>query len=234
MGQRWYPCLRGELLVLVLLLQASVTAFVLILIPVLVARAAGIRALRFRGFFYFSLIGTAFMFVEVTLIQKFLLLLGDPLHSAALVIFSLLISSGLGSLGSQRLLPHPDPARAGKILALCSALILLYLIALPRLPDLLGDIAVGLRMAITPALIFPLGFMMGFPFPSGIRILAGSRASVPWAWAANAFSSVISSVLALLVAFHLGYSTVLALASGAYLTALFFLGFSSHGNKPDS
>jgi hypothetical protein len=231
MGQKWHPFLQGELLVLVLLIQASAAAFVLIMIPVLIFRRRQGRASRFQGLFYFSLIGTAFMFVEITLIQKFILFLGDPLSSTAVIIFSLLLASGLGSLSSKKLLPDPAQGGLGKILTLCSAFILAYLILIPHLPKILGGIAPGLRTVLMPALIFPLGFLMGIPFPSGIRILAKSRASIPWAWAANAFSSVISSVLALLVAFHLGYRAVLALAAGAYLLALLFLRFSGHGDK---
>ena len=234
MGQKWHPFLQGELLVLVLLFQASAAALALILIPVLITRRRKVRAPRFRGFFYFSLIGMAFMFVEITLIQKFILFLGDPLSSTAVIIFSLLLASGLGSLCSKKLLPDPIPGNLGKILFFCSAFILAYLIVIPQLTNMLGGIAPWLRTALTPALIFPLGFLMGVPFPSGIRILAKSRASLPWAWAVNAFSSVISSALALLIAFHLGYRAVLALAAGAYLLASLFLRFSGHGDKPDS
>jgi hypothetical protein len=75
--------------------------------------------------------------------------------------------------------------------------------------------------------IFPLGFLMGFPFPSGIRLLEHTGEKwIPWAWAINAFSSVINSVLALLIAFIGGYSLVLLLAGAGYLCAPLFLNFS--------
>jgi len=76
---------------------------------------------------------------------------------------------------------------------------------------------------------------MGFPFPTGVRLLdQEDKRLIPWAWATNAFSSVVNSIFALVVAFWGGYNLVLILAAGGYLLALFFLGFSSHRNKSDA
>ncbi len=88
-------------------------------------------------------------------------------------------------------------------------------------------------MGLTFFAVFPLGFLMGFPFPTGIRLLAEKeKGLVPWAWATNAFSSVVNSISALLIAFWAGYNLVLILASGGYLLALFFAHFTHHGDKP--
>lgn len=220
-GQKWHPFLQGELLVLVLFIQAFFTAFLFILLPLLFRRRNRPEAPRFQGFLYFSLIGAAFMFVEITLIQKFILFLGHPLYSTAVILFSLLTASGLGSLSSKRMKADLIRRDLRKILAALAVLIGLYLTLLPNLTRILGSLSLGWKVLITPGLIFPLGFLMGFPFPSGIRILNMSGASIPWAWAVNSFSSVLSSVLALLLAFHLGYQGVLALAAGAYLLVFF-------------
>jgi len=73
---------------------------------------------------------------------------------------------------------------------------------------------------------------MGFPFPTGIRLLAEKEKElIPWAWATNAFSSVVNSILALMIAFWAGFSFVLILASGGYLLALLFADFPHHGDK---
>jgi len=91
-----------------------------------------------------------------------------------------------------------------------------------------------LKIILTFLVTFPLGFLMGFPFPTGIRLLEQQEKKlIPWAWATNAFSSVINSIFALIVAFWGGYNLVLILAAGGYLLTLFFLDFSSHGNKTD-
>jgi hypothetical protein len=81
-------------------------------------------------------------------------------------------------------------------------------------------------------MVFPLGFLMGMPFPAGIRILRQTDSHlIPVAWAANSFSTVFSSVLALGIAFRGGYNLAQALAGGGYLLACLFLGFSNHRDK---
>jgi len=76
---------------------------------------------------------------------------------------------------------------------------------------------------------------MGFPFPTGIRLLDRTdKQLIPWAWATNAFSSVVNSIAALMIAFWGGYNRVLVLAAIGYLIAPLFLGFSGHRNERDA
>jgi hypothetical protein len=91
------------------------------------------------------------------------------------------------------------------------------------------------KMIFTCVVIFPLGFVMGFPFPTGIRLLEQTeKRLIPWAWATNAFSSVVNSIAALMIAFWGGFLSVLVLAAVGYLFAPFFLGFARHRNKRDT
>ena len=85
------------------------------------------------------------------------------------------------------------------------------------------------KLLISAALLVPLGFAMGMPFPTGLRALAGGPATVPanagessveWAWAMNAASSVLGSVLAIVIAIEFGLNITLACGAGAYLAAL--------------
>jgi hypothetical protein len=234
MGKKWLPFLQGEFLVPLILVQSIIIAFILILLPIFVFRKAKnkMRAFSSRIFLYFSLIGMAFMFLEITFIQKFILFLGHPLYSVSIIIFSLLFSSGLGSFFSKRILGQNLKRNLKRSLILCAGLIVLYLFLLPFLYESLIGISLTLKIITTFLVIFPLGFMMGFPFPTGVRMLdQEDKRLIPWAWATNAFSSVINSIFALIVAFWGGYNLVLILAAGGYLLALFFLGFASHRNK---
>ena len=237
MGKKWLPFLQGEFLVPLLLIQSIIIAFLLILLPIFVFRKAKNKIIGFssRIFFYFSLIGMAFMFLEITFIQKFILFLGHPLYSVSIIIFSLLFSSGLGSFFSKRILGQNLKRNLKRSLILCAGLIVLYLFLLPFLYESLIGISLTLKIIMTFLVIFPLGFMMGFPFPTGVRMLdQEDKRLIPWAWATNAFSSVINSIFALIVAFWGGYNLVLILAAGGYLLALFFLDFASHRNKRDA
>jgi hypothetical protein len=229
--------LQGKFLLAVLLVQAGATAFVFVLLPLGVFRKNGRpRSAQFpRVFFYFGLIGAAFILIEIILIQKFILFLGRPIYSISAVVFTLLLSSGIGSLSSKRILGE-DPARNLKaVLLFASGLTAAYLFLLPRVLEASMGFALAAKLAVTLAVIFPLGFAMGFPFPTGLRLLEKTgRRLLPWAWSTNAFSTVVNSVLAQALALSFGYNVVWVLAAGAYLAALPFFGFADHGNKADA
>ncbi|MDH7511955.1 MAG: hypothetical protein QHH14_03290 [Clostridiales bacterium] len=227
---------EGKFVLGLLLFQAGLAAFIFILLPL-----SGLKQdspLPQRNFvlvfFYFGLLGAAFIFIEITLIQKFILFLGHPLFSVSTVIFSLLFSSGLGSLSSKKMLGKNPMKRMRACLFFCAMLTLLYLFLLPSFFERHVGLSLGLKIVFSLGLIFPLGFFMGFPFPTGIRLLEQTNSKlIPWAWSANAFSTVVHSVLAHLIALSAGYNAVLVLAAGGYLAALPFLRFAYHGNKPD-
>jgi len=237
LSQRWLPFLQGEFLLPLLLFQAGLIAFVLIFLPLFALRK-GKRPREgkfWKIFFYFGFIGMAFMFVEITLIQKFILFLSHPLYSIAIIIFSLLFSAGMGSYFSERILGQSLDKNLKRSLVFCAGLIALYLVLLPLFFRGCLGCPFLLKMLLTVLIIFPLGFLMGFPFPTGIRLLTrGDQSTIPWAWATNAFSSVVNSISALMLAFWGGYNLVLFLAAGAYLLALLFLGFSNHGHEANA
>ena len=237
LGQKWLPFLQGEFLVLLLFIQALGVAIVLILGPAFFHR----KKSHFKNsntrkiFLYFSMIGLSFMFVEITLIQKFILFLGHPLYSAALIIFALLLSSGIGSLLSKKLLGQNPRRKVIIPLLLSSVLILLYVWLIPVFFTWFIGLEIAPKMFLAFSLIIPLGFLMGFPFPTGIRLLEKTESRIiPWAWASNAFSSVVGSVAALMIAFWGGYNFVLTLAAFGYLFAPLFLGFAGHRHKRHS
>ncbi|MBS3818508.1 hypothetical protein KGY73_03275 [bacterium] len=237
LNQKLLPFLRGRFLVHLLLVQAIIIAFVLILLPLFVLKKRGSKKGKtfVNVFFYFGLIGMAFMFVEITLIQKFILFLGHPIYSTSIIIFSLLLSSGLGSFFSRKILSSPIQKNLKKFLLLCGGVTAAYLFLLPLFTQSLIGLGLTLKILLTFLVIFPLGFLMGFPFPNGIRLVEKKeRKFIPWAWAVNAFSSVINSVAALLLAFWGGYNLVFILAAGGYLLTVPFLSFSDHRNKPHS
>jgi hypothetical protein len=170
---------------------------------------------------YFATIGVAFMLVEIAFIQRFTLFLAHPLYAIAVVLFAFLLSAGLGSRATETLFSDArnTVSLAWSLIAIM-LLCLAYLALLPHLVDLFGDWTDVGRIAIAVALIFPLGFAMGLPFPLGIKAVAAVSGSlVPWAWGVNACASVISAVLATLLAIHLGFSAVVLLAVMLYATA---------------
>jgi hypothetical protein len=192
-------------------LFASVT---MILLPLAFVRRRGEVKRGKRLFLYFVLLGLGYLFVEIPLIQRFILFLGHPVYAFATVLFSLLTFSGVGSLLSPRL-------PLGKTMVALIALVVGYPILLPYFFQLLLGAPLLLRLVVSVVALAPLGFLMGVPFPSGIR-LTGRVAPglVPWAWGVNGFASVLSSILAVMLAISQGFSRVLFAGAAAYALAL--------------
>jgi spermidine synthase len=174
-----------------------------------------------RGFlFYFLAIGAGYILIEVALIQKFILFLGHPTYALTVVIFSMLVSSGAGSFLSRKIV-RDQPGRLMAALAIAAALVcLLAVIVQPVLSAGVG-LPLPVKMLATVAMIAPAGFVMGLPFPTGLRMLErGHQASVRWAWSLNAAASVLGSVGALVLALYLGLVATLLIGGALYLVAL--------------
>ncbi|MGO9127097.1 MAG: spermidine synthase [Terriglobales bacterium] len=176
--------------------------------------------------FYFVAIGLGYILVEIAFIQRFVLFLGHPTYALTVVVFLLLLASGAGSLASRRWLGKTG--RSLLPLAVIACVILLYVFVLPGILNALVGLPFVAKLAVSTALLAPLGFAMGMPFPSGLRALAATQRgeakdnAVEWAWAVNAGSSVLGSVLAMVIAIQFGLNVTLACGAVAYLAALWF------------
>ena len=215
-GHVWQPFGgAGYLVVVGLLAVATGAAVVLILLPLVGARS-GRLALRRGGslrLLPFGFLGVAYLFVEIPLLQRFILLLGQPAYAMATVLGTLLLFSGLGSLLSARV----RPARATAALAL---VVLAYrLVGWEGLGPLLG-LPLWARLAATVIGLAPLGTLMGVPFPALLaRLQDDAPGLVPWAWGINGAVSVVASVLAALMALSWGLGAVLTVGAVCYLGA---------------
>lgn len=169
---------------------------------------------------YFAVLGAAFMLVEIPLIQRFSLLLGQPVLALAVVLGALLLGGGLGSLFESRYtvvqLPRVVPLGAiGVVLAL-----VLLRFALPALIDAALPASLDMRAMIVVAVLLPLGFMMGMLFPAGLRIAHRvDPQGVAAYWGANAVASVLGSALAMALAINSGFSAALLLGAALYAVA---------------
>jgi len=210
-------------------LAVSVAAVGIILVlPPLVLGTKLPRDSSTRGFlFYFLAIGAGYILIEVALIQKFVLFLGHPTYALTVVIFSMLLSSGAGSYASKRLIGD-NVKRLWLVLALAAGLVgVLALVLQPILSAGVG-LPFAVRVVSTVALIAPSGFLMGLPFPTGLRILEKAHApSVRWAWSLNAAASVLGSVGALVLALYLGLIGTMLIGGGLYLLALLIAALSA-------
>ena len=169
---------------------------------------------------YFLFIGIGYILIEVGLIQKFVLFLGHPTQALTVVIFSMLVSSGIGSAVSRSIVGKSE-SRLVKTLGSVALLAALLALAVSSVLGPLVGLPLPLKQLITVALIAPLGFVMGMPFPTALRRLEEWHApSVRWAWSLNAASSVLGSVGALVLAIYIGLVQTLIIGGLFYLAAL--------------
>jgi hypothetical protein len=182
---------------------------------------------------YFVAVGLGYILVEIAFIQRFVLFLGHPTYALTVVIFLLMLSSGAGSLFSRRWLPRTQMAWMPLVLVILALVGNVFF--LPRaLPAWVG-LSFSYRLVVSALLLAPLGFVMGMPFPTGLRALAARPVfevpagvteadnAVEWAWAMNAAASVLGSVLAMVIAIQFGLTVTLACGVAAYLLALMLL-----------
>ena len=219
--------------VLVMVLGISLLAVVAFLIIPLAVRGRPTRE-RTASLLYFVAVGLGYILVEIAFIQRFVLFLGHPTYALTVVVFLLLLSSGGGSLASRRWLA--TTRRAWMPLLLIVAVLLLYVFILPGVLNALVGLPFLVKLLVSAGLLVPLGFAMGMPFPTGLRALASIRVpdfpaanqsnqnAVEWAWAMNAGSSVLGSVLAIIIAIQFGLNVTLACGAAAYLLAVFLTG----------
>jgi spermidine synthase len=207
----------GYLVLVATLIQAVVAGLILILLPLACIRRTWRTGTGVPMGSYFFLLGLAFLSVEIAFIQKFILFLSHPLYSVAVVLSGFLIFAGLGSGYSARL----DSDSAIKLaVAGIATITLLYLFVLPLVFQLLMGLPDVAKVTLSLALIAPLAFLMGMPFPLGLRQLAyGAPDFIPWAWGINGFASVVSAALATLLAIEFGFTVVLLLALMLYAGA---------------
>jgi hypothetical protein len=211
----------GHVVLLTSLVQIVLWAALLILLPLLVLRRQpGEASHKFRFFLYFAALGCGFMFVEISLMQRFTFFLGHPTYSLSVVLTSMLLFSGLGALASSRI----EELSRSALLTLLAAVVAILLLDRLSLGWILAH-AMGLgrpeRVMVAVLFLAPTSFLLGFPFPLGIRMLRQRAPSlIPWGWAVNGFLSVAGSILAVMVAMASGFSVVLLLAAAIYLVAL--------------
>ncbi|HEV8487345.1 MAG TPA: hypothetical protein VGV87_27600 [Blastocatellia bacterium] len=224
----WQKTNLGTFVLFLLLGITTVLVLLFIVGPLVLTRRRAFSSAstnRMSYLLYFGCLGAGFIIVEVAMIQKFILFLGHPVYALAVVLFSLLTFSAIGSYLSGRLSEDRLPGSLNKILLLLIALVIVYIVVVPPIFYGLVQLALGIRIAIAVVLMAPLAMVMGMPMPSGIRLLAKSAPEIiPWAWGVNGATSVMGSVAALVIAILTGFNEALLIGSSLYLLAILFAG----------
>jgi spermidine synthase len=170
---------------------------------------------------YFGALGAGFMLIEVSMLQRLVLLLGHPLYSLTVTLFALLLGTGAGSAWSRRVPERAlRPVLVGTLAVIAVAALLAVLVLTPLVRWAIPFSRV-VRMGVAAGTLLPLGMLLGIPMPAGIRILSARAPDmVSWAWGINGALSVLGATVAIFVAMNWGFGAVLATASAVYALGL--------------
>jgi hypothetical protein len=225
MGRNWLYFLDEGYLMPLILISLIILSLIIISLP---AASKSVRTrlktchhtLTISTMLYFAMIGLGFMFIEVSLIQKSILLLENPSYSFAVILTAILISSGTGSYMSRQYPMLSNPI----FVSLLAFLIFAYNYVYPFMLDHLVPRSLQTKILLLSLSVMPMGFFMGIPFPTGLGLLGQKYTSlIPWAWAVNACFSILAPVLTVVIALTAGFHTVMLLSSVAYVFAFILL-----------
>jgi hypothetical protein len=170
---------------------------------------------------FFAAIGFGFMLVEISQVQRLAIFLGHPVYSLSVVLFSLLLSSGAGSLSTAALKDGADHRSALTRMLLLVIVLIAFGAITPAAVHHYEAASTPMRIAIAVAILLPIGFFMGMAFPIGMgRALREAPSIAPWLWGVNGAASVCASVLVVVIAIGAGISTAFWVGCVCYGGAL--------------
>jgi predicted membrane-bound spermidine synthase len=212
---------RGNLMATMTLMLIVVLSGILVLFTMIFPALPSVRqtdaSLARLGTFYFLLIGFGFMCVEIGLIQRLSAFLGHPVYGLAIGLFGIILSTGIGSLMSERF-----PLASNRKLLLWLGMLALYLIVLPFwFPQLVAAFQGGsliVRALVSLAAIIPSGLLMGFGFPTGMRLVGAIDARpTPWFWAVNGAAGVLGASVAVVIGINFSINVSFWIGAACYL-----------------
>ncbi|HZA93583.1 MAG TPA: class I SAM-dependent methyltransferase, partial [Gemmatimonadales bacterium] len=209
--------LSATLTLAMLILISAALVVATIIIPLRSTAGTAASTLIIVGTAYFALIGIGFMMTEIALLQRISVFLGHPVYALSVVLFSLILSTGLGSLASERILLDSSAKLIG-----WSVITSLYLLALPSwLPEVLlylESANLVFRAGLAVLVLAPAGFLMGFGFPTGMRLVAMiDEGPTPWFWGINGAAGVLAASVAVLTSIEFGIDVTLRVGALCYL-----------------
>jgi predicted membrane-bound spermidine synthase len=216
-GGGWLPFAEwGYLAVVATVLQSIALAGLLTVVPAAVRTRAVWQPGLGPLLLYFTAIGFAFLAAEIAAIQQLGLLLGHPVYAVSVVLAVMLACSGAGSMWSDRV----GAERGATVAAIISALLVACALLLLDIAHLVQPARFPVRALVAVGILGPIAFLMGGPFPLGLRTLASDDPTrVAWAWAMNGFASVVAAPLAALIALEAGTRWLFAAAAAGYAGA---------------
>ncbi len=212
---------NSDFSLLAILGEAAVLSVIFIILPLYIFKRSGLHARdKFRFMIYFFSLGLGFILIEIVLIQKFTLFMGNPTYSVTVVLFSILTAAGCGSFLCGRFQKNLKAALVATVIGIV-LLSWLQLTISPLVFKAFLGYPMAVRIFVSIILITPLGLLMGMPFPLGITLTNRiAQGLIPWVWGINGYATVIGSVLCVILALMFGFKAVMFIACGVYLAGM--------------
>jgi len=207
-------------------LQALLFIILFIFVPLKVFKGHDIRSIAPAGrnafIVYFACLGVGFMFIEIPLMQRFVLLLGSPIYAISVTLAAILISSGIGSLYLSKLQRPGQPTSSviNKLSLLVAALVIVMILIGVQWLDMFMTWPFFSRIVMVCLFLFPIGFLLGMFFPAGLALIGEKHpGSIAWAWGINCGFTVLGSILSIILSQFLGFNFILGIACIIYIIA---------------
>jgi hypothetical protein len=209
----------------ILLMTVIGLTFLCIVLPlILTTKKAALKG-SFPFFLFFMSIGLGFMLIEISQMQRLIVFLGHPIYGLSVLLFALLLSSGIGSYSTQKMKNFGKRVFPMRLMVLLSMLVLFGLVT-SRILGASQGLSTPMRICVAIGILFPIGFFMGMLFPMGMRLASERSAGLtPWLWGMNGATSVCASVLAVVIAISSRISTAFWTGFLCYLIAVVALGW---------
>ena len=215
-GSRLYTLLMsGEIVILVVFVEAFFISFFLMSLPFLSIKNGGSKPATSKVVYFLS-VGAGFMFVELYFIKQFILFFGNPVISFTVVLSGILVFSALGGFWSQ----HMSYKGIKKALIGLIVLLVIIFLGLETVTYKILGLPDTAQYILAILILLPCGVLIGLPFPLGMRYLVKSSARRAHAWTANGCASVLTSIIAAQIALSIGISYIIAGAAASYFLAL--------------
>ena len=216
LGSRLYALLMsGEIVVSVVFIEALAVSCFLLLLPLFFVRRNNNKISISQTLYFFG-VGAGYMFIELFFIKKYILLFGDPVISFTVVLASILIASSLGGIWIQK---KEKQVIKISLIALIG-IILMALLTLDYIIAYLLRVSIIWRQVGAVLILMPIGFLMGIPFPLGMRDMLQSSTQRAYAWSINGCASVLTSIISAQIALVSGILYILGCAIAAYLIVI--------------
>jgi hypothetical protein len=213
LGSRLYALLMsGEIVVAVVFIEALAVSGLLLFVPLFLVRRHESK-LSWAQVIFFLGVGAGFMFIELFFIKKFKILFGDPVISFTVVVAGILIFSSFGGAWQQ----NKKQTVVKPALATLTGLLLVVLLAIDPLIEYLLDYPGMWQYSAALIILLPIGFLMGLPFPFGMRVILSSASQRAYAWSANGCASVLTSIASAQIALAFGISSIMVCALVSYI-----------------